>query len=62
MRYFEIFCTYVMLTIEEIHLMETQMQKTRFLKVAFFQKVNNKFKFQAQDSFLEYFYFGDWEI
>ena len=24
--------------------------------------VNNKFKFQAQDSFLEYFYFEDWEI
>ena len=24
--------------------------------------VNNKFKFQAQDSFLEYFHFEDWEI
>ena len=24
--------------------------------------VNNKFKFQAHDSFLKYFYFGDWEI
>ena len=35
--------------------------------VFFFQKVRNtviggKFKFQAQDSFLEYFYFGDLEI
>ena len=44
----------------EIETRFSNLQKT-ILSLKF-EFVGGKFKFQVQDTFLEYFYFGDWEI